>query len=161
MFDKLIPWKKHHSENHGNQLGLRHDDDPVAALRRDFDNLLNRLWDEGGLSRLDGAGSLGSSVEFDENDNEYVMTAELPGFEPEDLDVKVSGNVLTVKAEHKERTDGDHGRLHRYGSFYESFTLPTGVKADSIDARYHSGVLEIHVPKDDATPSKRIEVGAA
>ena len=107
------------------------------------------------------SGWLGSSVEFDENDKEYVMTADLPGFDPDDLDVKVSGNVLTVKAEHKEETNGDQGRLHRFGRFYESFTLPTGVKADAIDARYHSGVLEVHVPKDDSAPSKRIEVNAA
>ena len=160
MFDKLIPWKRNHHQG-GDRLTARHEDDPISALRRDFDNLLSRLWDDGGLSRREGRNGLASTLEFDENDKEYVMTAELPGFDPSDIDVKVSGNLLTVKAEHKEESDGDNGKLRRYGSFYESFTLPTGVKADAIDARYRSGVLEVHVPKDEATPAKRIEVRAA
>ncbi len=159
MFDKLIPWKRNHQG--GDSLSVRHDDDPITALRRDFDSLLSRLWDDGGLWRRDGRNWLASPLEFDENEKAYVMTAELPGFNPSDIDVKVSGNLLTVKAEHKEESDGDNGRLRRYGSFYESFTLPAGVKADAIDARYQNGVLQVHVPKDDSAPAKRIEVKAA
>lgn len=160
MFDKLIPWKR---SNHGNghRLGLHHDDDSLSVLRRDFENLLGRFWEEAGPGRSTSQGWLSGQIDLDENEREYVLTADLPGFDPNDIDVKVSGNVLTVKAEHKEESNDKHGRLRRYGSFYESFSLPTGVKADAIDARYHSGVLELVVPKDEATPSKRIEVKAA
>jgi HSP20 family protein len=159
MFDKLIPWKRNHQSS--DSLSVRHDDDPITVLRRDFDSLLSRLWDDSGLWRREGRNWLASPLEFDENEKAYVMTAELPGFNPSDIDVKVSGNLLTVRAEHKEESDGGNGRLRRYGSFYESFTLPAGVKADAIDARYQNGVLEVHVPKDDSAPAKRIKVKAA
>lgn len=160
MFDKLIPWKRNHHQG-SDSLSRRHDDDPLMTLRRDFDSLLNRLWDDGGPWRRDGRNWLASPLEYDENDHEYVMTAELPGFEPSNIDVKVSGNVLTVKAEHKEESNGGSSSLRRYGSFYESVTLPTGVKADSIDARYQNGILEVHIPKDGSAPAKRIEVKTA
>lgn len=98
---------------------------------------------------------------LDENENEYVPSAEMPGFEPEEIDVKISGNVLTVKADHKEESKSKNGRSSRYSSFHQSFTLPTGVKSDQIDATYHSDVLELHLPKDESTPTKRIAVNAA
>ncbi|MGV3483537.1 MAG: Hsp20/alpha crystallin family protein [Planctomycetaceae bacterium] len=157
MFDKLIPWKRHENEN---RLTLGRDSDPVSMLRRDFENLLGRFWEEGGLSRLTPHWPSGA-IDVNENDKEYVLTAELPGFDPSDIDVKVSGNVLTIKAEHKEMSDDSHGRMRRYGSFYETFTLPTGVKDDAIDAHYHSGVLELLIPKDESKVAKRIEVKAA
>lgn len=162
MFDKLIPWKRTDQDS-GNRLSERHDEDPFNMLRRDFDNLLSRFWEEGGMGRSGQQGGLMGAVDFDETENEYVLTAKLPGFDPANIDIKLSGNTLTVKAEHKEVSDGDsnQGRLRRYGSFYESFRLPTGANADAIDARYHNGVLELVVPKDDSAPSKRIEVKAA
>jgi len=161
MFDKLIPWKRRAEDYQGSRLSRYQGDDPFTVLRRDFDNLLSRLWEDD-WSRFGDQRGLSTSVDFDEDDKEYVMTAELPGFEPDEIDVKVSGNVLTVKAEHKEEeNNGKHGRLRRYGSFYQTFTLPQGVKGHSIDAQYHSGVLEMHLPKDETTPSKRIEVKSA
>ncbi len=152
MFDKPIPRKqKNHDDEHS--LSARNHDDPVTALRRDFDHLLSRFWDDGIPTR--------GFANFDENESEYVMTAEVPGFEPDEFDVKVSGNVLTVKAEHKEESGGKNGRSYRYGDYQQSFSLPVGVKEDQIDATYHSGVLEIHLPKDESTPSKRIQVTSA
>ncbi|MCM2370315.1 Hsp20/alpha crystallin family protein [Aporhodopirellula aestuarii] len=152
MFDKLIPWKRK-SHDGGHSLSVQHDDDPITTLRRNFDNLLTRFWDEGNFSP--------SLARFDENENEYWVSAEMPGFEPDEIDVKVSGNVLTVKAEHKEESKNNNERSYRYGSYQQSFMLPAGVKDDQIDANYHSGVLKIRLPKDESTPSKRIEVKAA
>ncbi|GAA5505474.1 Hsp20/alpha crystallin family protein [Novipirellula caenicola] len=152
MFDKLIPWKRR-NDDRGHSLTVGHDDDPITALRRDFDNLLSRFWNEDPLSR--------SFAHFDENENEYVMSAEMPGFEPDEIDIKVSGNVLTVKAEHKQESKSKNGSSYHYGSYQQSFALPAGVKDDQIDANYHSGVLQIRLPKDESRPSKRIEVKAA
>ncbi|MCA9200941.1 MAG: Hsp20/alpha crystallin family protein [Planctomycetales bacterium] len=159
MLDKLIPWKKRNTDSSSN-LAARHGDELFASLRRDFDNLLTRFFDEGWPSRLDN-GMFRSNVEFDEDETGYTMTVELPGFEPNDIDVKVSSRVLTIRAERRDESKIKNGRSYRYGSFYETFQLPPNAKADVIDANYHSGVLEVRVPKDERMPSKRIEVKAA
>lgn len=160
MIDKLIPWKKKSGE-----LKVRHDDHPISRLRDDFDQVWDRFWDDwnmGGLSKWSNSSwMLGTHVDFEDQDTEYVLRAELPGFEPSDFDVKISGNVLTLKAEHNEEGKEQNGSYRRYGSFYESFTLPQGVRADNIDAKYHSGVLEISLPKSEECKGKRIEVKPA
>ncbi len=159
MLNQLIPWKKKQNTN----LKTQQDDHPIARFRHDFDELIDRFWDDwrhGGLSLPDTSRWFGSHVEFDDHENEYVLRAELPGFEPEEFDVKLSGNVLTLRAEHKEEgkdKDGN-GNYRRWGSFYESFTLPQGVITDKIDAQYKSGVLEVHLPKSEEYQAKRIEV---
>jgi HSP20 family protein len=162
MFGNLIPWKK----QDGGDLKIRRENDPISRLRQDFDQLWDRFWDDwrsGGLSQLDDSRWLGSRVDFDDHEKEYLLRAELPGFEPGDFDVKVSGNVLTLRAEHNEEGSGKkgNGSYRRYGRFYESFTLPSGVLPDQIDARYHSGVLEVHLPKSEECQTKRIAVKSA
>lgn len=173
MFKNLIPWKQHRG-----QLAVHRDEPirqqdaenhPLAKIRQEFDSLLNRFFDEQwfGSRTSSGLPSLWDDSNFhwnwdlgwEDKGNEYIFNAELPGFEPEDFDVKVSGNVLTVHAEHKEQTTGGkNGNGYRYGSFTRTFTLPHGADDSKIDARYHSGVLELHLPKTEEVKSKRIEV---
>ncbi len=158
MIDKLIPWKKWNGD-----LKVHHDEHPISRLRSDFNDLWDRLLDDfdGGLSDGNGSQMLGSDLDFGDDENEYVLRAALPGFEPADIDVKVSGNVLTIKAEHKEEGKAKNSRFHRYGSFFETFTLPKGVESAQIDANYHSGVLELRMPKSEEWQGKRIEVKSA
>ncbi len=115
---------------------------------------LPSMWD---APRMDWNWDMG----WEDKDKEYVFHAELPGFKPEDLDVKVSENVLTVRAEHRDEKQGERGATYHYGSFARSLTLPHGADQQQIDARYHSGVLEVHVPKTDEVHGKRIEVSSA
>jgi len=157
MFDKLIPWKKKQGELSVSKEG----EHPIARLRQEFDQLWDRFWDDwrsGRMSLWDEAGRFGSRLYLDESEKEYVLRAELPGFDPDDFDVKVSGNVLTLRAEHKEEQKEENGGIRRYGRVYESFTLPQGVLSDQIDARYRNGVLEVHLPKSEDVQAKRIEV---
>lgn len=161
MFNKLIPWKKKESGD----LKVHSEDHPLAQLRHDFDQLWDRFgddWRRSGMRMWDDSGWFGSHVDLDDREKEYVLRAELPGFEPDDFDIQVSGNVLTLRAEHEEegKTKKGNGSYQRFGSFYESFTLPQGVLSDQIDARYHSGVLEVHLPKSEQCQSKKIEVKA-
>jgi HSP20 family protein len=164
MFGTLTPWKRKSPES---KLSVRQDH-PVAQLREEFDQLWDRmlggfgpLSDLGPLSLSDESRWLGPRVEFNDEENQYVLRAEVPGFEPGDFDVKISGNVLTVRAEHKEEKREGDGGFRRYGSFCESFTLPQGVREDQIDARYHSGVLELCMPKSEESRGRRIEVKSA
>jgi HSP20 family protein len=176
MFN-LIPWKKR-----GGNVAVRRDASlgdwqyqwdrdvhPLARLREEFDTLLTRFFDDRWWEDRFGPSNLLSEshpgwnwdLGWEDKENEYVFQAELPGFEPEDFEVKVSGNVLMVRAEHKdEKQDKDGGSSYHYGSFSRSVTLPRGVDSQKIDARYHSGVLELHLPKTEEARGKRIEVKA-
>ncbi len=176
MFKNLIPFKKRHDK-----LAVRRDeptrqsiveDHPLSRIRQEFDSLLNRYMDDTwfGSRSFNQLPSLWKDSDFDWNwdlgwedkGDKYVFHAELPGFEPGDFDVKISGNVLTVRAEHRETTEhGKNGNSYRYGSFTRIFALPHGADQDKIDASYHSGVLELHLPKQAGAQSKRIEVKSA
>ena len=162
MFN-LIPWKR---RNGGSEVKVRpdHGDNyyPMTQLRNEFESIWDRFrsdW-ERGLSHWDKGSRFGLNTGLEDKKNEYVYHADLPGFEPDEIDIKVSGNTLQLRAEHKEETNGNEGSSYLYGSFQRFFTLPQGVDDQNIDARYHSGVLEVHLPKTEAAKGKRIPVHA-
>jgi len=107
------------------------------------------------------------AVDVTEGDKEFKVTAELPGIEEKDIDVKVSNHTLTIKGEksyEKEEKNKDHHVSERaYGSFQRSFTLPDDVDADKITAALAKGVLTVTLPKtaEAQKPAKKIEVKAA
>lgn len=170
----LIPWKK---RNNGGTIAVQHAEPsrqdlsyPLSRFRDDFDTLMERFFDDrwfgsrfGNLPRhWNERYDWNSDLGWEDHENEYVFHAELPGYEPEDFDVKISGNVLTVRAEHKDEKKEKNGGSHfRYGSFSRSVTLPHGVDEEKVEARYHSGVLELHLPKTEQAQGKRIEVKSA
>ena len=90
-------------------------------------------------------------VELIEKDNEYEITAELPGLDDKTVEVKLSNGTLilsgekTEEGEEKER--GYHLSERRYGSFKRSFRMPEGVDADKIDAWFEKGILTVRIPK--------------
>lgn len=157
----LVPWKK----RSGDEVSVLRDpeDFPLARFREEFDAMWDRFWREWneGTSLMGDGSRFGWDLDLEDKEDEYALHAELPGFEPEEIDVKLSGNVLTVKAEHKEEKQGDGGSSYRYGSFQRMFTLPQGVESDKIDANYHNGVLDIRLPKSEECKAKRIPVTAA
>jgi len=106
-------------------------------------------------SRLFGGGSFGSNdYELYEEDGEFVLSVEMPGFEPEEIDVTWQEGVLNVAAEH---TDDDRGRRRTY---HRRFRFPRAVDDDEISANYRNGVLEVTLPavKDTAVEGKQIPV---
>lgn len=107
------------------------------------------------------------AVDIAEKDKEYQLTAELPGLDEHDVEVKMSNGVLTVKgekSEKKEERDKDyHLTERRYGAFQRSFTLPDDVDKTRITANFKNGVLTISLPKsaESLKSEKKIEVKAA
>jgi HSP20 family protein len=91
-----------------------------------------------------------------------LLRAEAPGFDPKDFDIHFSGNTLTIKAEHKEdyeeKREGYRTCERRYGRFQRSIPLSTEVNADKVEARFHSGVLEVQLPRMEPSQRRRIEV---
>ena len=107
------------------------------------------------------------AVDIVEKDNAYEVTAEVPGLDEKDIEVKLSNGNLTIKGEkqeEKEEKEKDY-YLHerKFGSFERRFRVPEGVDADKIEASFKKGVLTISLPKkpEAQKPTKTIEVKAA
>ena len=105
------------------------------------------------------------SVDIFENDNEVVMKAELPGMNAKDIEVRLENNVLVLKGERhfeKEAKEENYHRVEReYGAFSRSFSLPTAVDAEKVNAEYKDGVLKITLPKKEERKPKPIKIAAA
>lgn len=94
------------------------------------------------------------SMDFQETDNEYVLTAEMPGIDPKNVEVSVRNGVLELKGEKKEEKEsgqsGSRWTERRYGSFHRQITLEQAIKEDEVKAIYKNGVLRIEVPKAES-----------
>ncbi len=104
------------------------------------------------------------AVDIVEDQNEIVVKAELPGLKQEDIDIELTGDTLTIKGERSfddtERKDS-YVRIERaYGTFQRSFTIGVPVQNDAVNASYKDGVLEVHLPKSEATKPKKVAVSA-
>ncbi|MFF8513483.1 Hsp20/alpha crystallin family protein [Streptomyces sp. NPDC015492] len=85
-------------------------------------------------------------VEVTRDDGAYVLRAELPGMDPDDIGVTVDDNLVTVTAEHSESEDDKEHSEFRYGSFRRTVRLPSPVPADGVEASYADGILTVRVP---------------
>ena len=107
------------------------------------------------------------SVDVADHGEEYVVTADLPGFDKEDIDVSLREDVLTISAEHEEETseENDEGRYlrqeRRHQSASRSVTLPERVDESGVSAQHRNGVLTVTLPKLDAEEgdSTHIDIG--
>jgi HSP20 family protein len=104
------------------------------------------------------------AVDMVEEEDAYIVKASLPGVKPEDVEVTLQNNVLTIKGETKEdkeiKEENYHLRERRFGSFMRSLTMPTAVKADKIEASNEDGVLTVRLPKSEADKPRKITVKA-
>lgn len=128
-------------------------------IDRMFDTQMSRLRDEDSpLSAADWT----PAVDIREEDQRYVIHADVPGVNPDDIEVNMEDGVLTIKGERStETTDEKAGykRVERVrGSFYRRFSLPETADADGISAKSRNGVLEVVIPKQAKVLPKRIKV---
>jgi HSP20 family protein len=104
-------------------------------------------------------------VDIYEDAEKVVLKVEVPGIEQKDLDVRVEGNMLTVKGERKFEAEEKEKNFHRiersYGSFFRAFTLPTTVETENIKASYNAGVLKLELKKKPEAQPKQIKVNVA
>lgn len=133
---------------------------------REFDALTHRLGlFEDRFPTPSRAGGWLPAVNVEENADELVLTAELPGLTHDHVEVEVENNILTLRGEkEEERSEGDPGsKVHlwerSYGSFQRSFTLPRTVRADQISANFEHGILIVRMPKAPEAKSRRITIG--
>ena len=130
---------------------------PLDWFRREFASLFDRAFPAFPMP-FEPLWENNWGFEMETRENEYVVRAEVPGFEASELEVTFAGNMLTIRAEHKpvaaekEAVERSTSRLER------TMTLPTGINPEGIEARYHNGVLEVHVPMIPEATARRIEV---
>lgn len=102
------------------------------------------------------------SVDIKEEDNKFLLIADIPGVDPKDIEVHMENGVLTIKGEKEseKKTDREgYKRIERvHGMFYRRFSMPDGVNPDGIQANSKNGVLTVTIPKSEAVQPRRIEV---
>ena len=130
--------------------------DPLANLRA-FEDAFTRMLSEPQTNR-----PWTPAVDIYETENELVVQADLPDVNPQDLDIRVENNILTIRGERKFESkahEDSYLRIERaYGSFSRSFSLANSVQSESIQADYHNGVLTLSLPKREEAKPKQIKV---
>lgn len=105
------------------------------------------------------------AVDIEELENGYLLTADVPGIAPEDIDVSVEDRVLTLRGERKqevreEKKNGYRRTERSWGRFQRSFVLPQGVNVDGVEAHVEHGQLYVRIPKPVAALPKKVQVKA-
>jgi HSP20 family protein len=129
------------------------------AMDRLFDDAFTRP-----LSVRDGWSMASPAIDMYQTDNEVVVRASIPGIKADEVQINVTGDVLTLKGEVKqeeERKDRAwHIREQRFGSFERSVALPTAVKSDQAEAVFENGILTVTLPKADEVKPRTINIKA-
>ena len=134
----------------------------LATMRQMLDRMMDDeflrvpgMWDRG-----NGASNL--ALDVAEKDDAYIVKASLPGVNPEDVDITLTDNVLTIRGETKGDQDikeeNYHLRERHFGSFTRSVTLPNAVNPEKIEAVNENGVLTLTLPKAESVKPRKIEV---
>jgi HSP20 family protein len=126
---------------------------------------IDRLFDDAFVMPGDGGmGMITPKVDVVENDDNVVVKAEMPGMKPEEVDVRIEGNLLTLHGEHQEEKEEKEGQYHvrelRQASFHRVIPLPTDVDPDKAKAEFENGVLTLTLPKHENAKPKRINITA-
>jgi HSP20 family protein len=136
----------------------------MARIQREVNRLFEDNGRTGRVSEPASARTWAPLVDIFEDANEIVVRAELPGVSQEEIDIELTGDTLTIKGERKfedaQRRD-NYVRVERsYGQFQRSFTIGVPVQNDAVSASYKEGILEVHLPKSEATKPKKVKVSA-
>ena len=133
----------------------------LSTLRKEMEGLWDKFFTETQLTGQ-GADMWLPALDIIENKDAFVVKAELPGLSEKDVNVSISGDMLTIKGEKKKEEEEKDEHYHRVeistGSFQRSFQLPTSVKADKIEATFDKGILKITLPKMEETKKKDIKI---
>ena len=101
-------------------------------------------------------------LDVSETDKEFIVRAEVPGIEKDDIDITLTDGLLTIKGEKKHETEENKENYQfverRYGSFTRTLRLPNDVEHDKIDANYKDGVLKLVIAKPEKVEPKKIEI---
>lgn len=123
------------------------------------DSIVRPLWGRRGMDVE------ALALDVRETENEYSVEASLPGVRPEDIEIQVTGDTLTIRAQTRQEREQKQGenmlmRERRVGSYYRTLTLPTPIDAEHVQAQFENGILRLTLPKAQQARPRRIEVRA-
>ncbi|PMP69173.1 MAG: molecular chaperone [Thermodesulfobacterium geofontis] len=135
---------------------------PLQELKREMDRIWQEFFGKGWLTeRFEGIEWV-PAIDVSETDNEIVVKVDVPGVNPEDIEISLSDNVLVIKGEKKKEEEEKKENFYRmeryYGSFMRSIQLPCEVEEEKISATYKNGVLKIVLPKKPEEKKKVIKI---
>ena len=137
--------------------------DPFAPLRRLQHEMERMAWPSGEVSRRVGGGAY-PPVNLYESDGDVIVQCEVPGIDPDDLDVNITGETLTIKGVKKPQPDAEGLHFIRRergsGEFTRTIVLPEQVDEDKISADLREGVLTVRLRKSAAAQPRRIAIQA-
>ncbi|MBI1804440.1 MAG: Hsp20/alpha crystallin family protein [Ignavibacteriae bacterium] len=132
----------------------------IVGMQREIDRMFERF--RGGTVDDSHASMWIPAVDVVEKESEFIVKAELPGVDRKDVKITVQNDILTISGEKRheeEKNDRNYQRVERsYGSFQRSFTLPSTVANDRIEAAYDNGILTVSIPKVEEAKRREIEV---
>ncbi|BCU05432.1 Hsp20/alpha crystallin family protein [Allochromatium tepidum] len=137
--------------------------EPLREIEDMFDRYTKAMgWPMSRGQELINTGDWTPRVDISETDNEFMIKAEIPEVNKEDVKVSVDNGVLTIQGERKQEKEEKGKKFHRveryYGSFVRSFTLPDNIDATKIKASFKDGMLNLQIPKTGEARPKAIEV---
>ena len=129
---------------------------PLTSLREELDDLYDRMFGS------DEGWSGGLALDLSETENTVEARLDLPGVDPEAIDIQINRNLLTISGERREEEE-EKGRTYyrierRSGAFSRTITLPSEVNEDEVAAEYKDGVLRITLPKAEEAKARKIKV---
>lgn len=137
----------------------------VRTMQHEMNRLMHEFFHGGHRDKPTSKQSVWTpAVDLSEGDQEFTLTADLPGFSKDDVQVELKDNRLTLKGERKRETEVQEKQYRRvervYGTFERSFKLPAVVDADKAQATFKDGVLKLTLPKAEAAKSKPVSITA-
>jgi len=136
----------------------------LISLREAMDQLLKESYVRPGTEMLASRAAGALAVDMYETDEAVVVKTATPGVDPEDIDISITGDTLTIKGETRvdEEIEEENYlcRERRYGAFSRSLTIPVAVQADEAEAEFEDGVLTLMLPKAEQVKPKAIEIKA-
>jgi len=139
----------------------------LQSLQNEVNRLFSTVFDS--PTAPNGAGAQARRwippMDLVETDSHFVLHADLPGVSEDDVKIEVEANVLEIsgerRSEHTEKRDGYYRVERASGAFSRSLTLPEGIDAGAIEARFDRGVLEVRIPKPAERRPRRVEINVA
>ena len=138
---------------------------PYEEIQSEMNRLFNNVFRGTGLrSELPSEGMTLAGVDIYEKDNVIYLEMDLPGMDKKDIDLKIDGNIVTVKGERKYEKEEGTGRSYHiceryYGAIQRSFTVPENIDFEAIKAKYENGVLRIELPRtEEGKKSTKVSV---